>query len=89
MSAHGATFDAFLTWMRQNGFTWRDEDLSFRVVNGTQAVLARRDLPADYSVCVMPKQGMLTIRTCAIASLLRKHKVKTTCLLRLLWVTRL
>jgi len=76
MSTHDAAFHEFLVWMRQHGFTWSDHDITFGVHNNTRAVLAKRDLPADYTVCTMPKQGMLTIRTCSIADLLKQHKVR-------------
>ena len=96
----GDAFPAFLAWMRQRGFTWSEEDVQFRVEGGTHAVLARRELPAEHTVCLMPKSEMLTIRTSGIADLLEQHQASVDAtfvlLLRLAypwwrlhrWVTR-
>ncbi len=73
----GDTFAAFLAWMRQHGFSWSEEDVSFRVDGGRYAVLARRTLPEAHVVCTMPKEAMLTVRTTAIADLLREQGVRT------------
>jgi hypothetical protein len=77
----GDAFQAFLAWMRQRGFVWSEEDVQFREVGGTHAVLARRELPACHTVCLMPKSEMLTIRTCSIADLLQQHQARTVLLL--------
>ena len=69
-------FDAFLAWMRATGFTWRDEEIEFRLEGGTLAVLSRTSLGDDYAVCSMPKAGMLTIRTTGCADLLEQHGVR-------------
>ena len=74
----GDAFPAFLAWMRQRGFTWSEEDIQFRVEGGTHAVLARRELPAEHTVCLMPKSEMLTVRTSGIADLLEQHQASVS-----------
>jgi DNA-binding IclR family transcriptional regulator len=81
-----ATFAAFVAWMRREGITWDDEELEL-APRGTAAgggVRARRALPPAAVVCTIPKAAVLTVRTTAIADVLRERGVRLRRVRRLL-----
>ena len=70
-------FASFLAWMRQRGFTWSDDDLTFHDDgHGSRAIIARRALAEAHVLCSMPKESLLTVRTTSIAGLLQEHGVR-------------
>ena len=73
-----ATFGAFVAWMRREGITWDDADLKLlpRGAVAGGGVRAARALRSGAVVATIPKSATLTVRTTAIAELLRERGVR-------------
>ena len=70
-------FASFLAWMRQRGFQWSDDDLTFHDDgHGSRAIIARRALAEAHVLSSMPKESLLTVRNTSISGVLQERGVR-------------
>jgi hypothetical protein len=73
-----ARLRAFESWMRKQSISWDQVDLveSLQHCSGLAlGVVAVCDIQEGHTICVIPKEACLSIRTTAIADLLKQERL--------------
>ncbi|CEG69310.1 hypothetical protein RMATCC62417_05407 [Rhizopus microsporus] len=75
--------DILLQWFNDNKVDWNKESLIVKEINGSFGVYALKDLKKDETVVKIPKECILSTKTCGIANILEEANLEGGCPLAL------